>query len=100
MKRSAAYSYDYEREQEIQLSFEGTGTPDTSKHEWREYQMRETLGTIVLLPGLLTYQSMALGIPESIVRKQTIDKMVQPCGSKPESASEKMFKQAQKNFDK
>ena len=92
MKRSGPAAFAWEKNEQIQLQHEGTGTPDTSKHEWRENQYRDSLSTIVLLPGLLTYQSMALGEPEEIVRIKMIEKMVQPCGPPPESPMKAMEK--------
>jgi splicing factor 3B subunit 5 len=83
MKRSGPAAFAWEKNEQIQLQHEGTGTPDTTKHEWRVNQYRDSLATIALLPGLLTYQSMGLGEPEAIVRTRLLDKMVQPCGPAP-----------------
>lgn len=94
MKRSGAAAFSWEKNERQQLEHPGTGTPDTTKHEWREFQMRETLATVLLLPGMLTYQSMALGEPESVVHTQIIEQMVQPCGPIPQSAGEKMMERA------
>ena len=94
MKKTAAATYAWEKNEQQQLQNEGTGTPDALKHEWRENQVKESLATIILLPGLLTYQSMALGIPEAAVRAQIIDKMVQPCGPAEEHPIEDMIKRA------
>ena len=98
MKRSVPAAYAWEKNEQQQLQNEGTGTPDTLKHEWRENQVRESLATIVLLPGLLTYQSMALGEPEEIVRSKLIDKMIQPCGPPPEKPIEQMIKRAKEQL--
>jgi splicing factor 3B subunit 5 len=92
MKRSGPAAFAWEKNEQIQLQHEGTGTPDTTRHEWREHQYRDSLATIVMLPGLLSYQSMALGEPEAIVRTRLIEKMVQPCGPSPESPVEAMVR--------
>lgn len=94
MKQSATAAYAWEKNEQQQLQHDGTGTPDTTKHEWRENQRRETLSTIILMPGMLTYQSMGLDEHEELVRINLIDKMVQPCGPPPESATELMVAQA------
>jgi splicing factor 3B subunit 5 len=92
MKRSGAAAFAWQKAEQIQLQHEGTGTPDTSRHEWRVSQCRDSLATVVMLPGLLSYQSMALDEPEAIVRMNLIEKMVQPCGPPPESPLESMVK--------
>jgi splicing factor 3B subunit 5 len=92
MKRSGPAAFACEKNEQVQLQHEGTGTPDTTKHEWRVNQYRDSLATIVMLPGLLTYQSMALGEPEAVVRLKLMEKMIQPCGPCPESPVEVMTK--------
>ena len=92
MKRSVPAAYAWEKNEQQQLQNDGTGTPDTLNHEWRENQVSESLATIILLPGMLTYQSMGLGEPEFVVRNNLIDKMVQPCGPEPEKPIETMMK--------
>lgn len=100
MKRSGAAAYSWEKNEQIQLQHEGTGTPDTSKHEWRVNQCQDSLSTIILLPGLLTYQSMGLGVNEKILRSDLLDKMIQPCGPRPESAIEKMTQIVKEKIEK
>lgn len=90
MKRSGAAAYSWEKAEQIQLQHEGTGTPDTTKHEWRVPQCQDSLSTIILLPGLLTYQSMGLSVSEASLRAALLDRMVQPCGPRPDTALEVM----------
>lgn len=92
MKRSGPAAFAWEKNEAMQLQHEGTGTPDTTKHEWVENQHRDSLATIVMLPGLLTYQSMALDEPEAIVRANLLEKMVQPCGPQPEAPVDAMIR--------
>lgn len=92
MKRSGPAAFAWEKNEQMQLQHEGTGTPDTSKHEWRENQCRDTLSTIVMLPGLLSYHSMALNQCETVTRVNIIEKMVEPCGPQPESPSDAMIR--------
>ncbi|EAY17638.1 hypothetical protein TVAG_235200 [Trichomonas vaginalis G3] len=94
MKRSATAAYAWEKNEQQQLQNEDTGTPDTGKREWRENQVRESLATILLLPGFLSYQSMGLGQPEIVVKTNLIDKMVQPCGPAPPAPVDDMIKRA------
>ena len=100
MKRSGPAAYAWEKNEQIQLQHEGTGTPDTSKHVWRTNQCQDSLASIILLPGLLTYQSMGLGKPEALVKLQLLEKMVQPCGPAPESAIEKMTQIVKEKIEK
>lgn len=98
MKRSAPAAFAWEKNEQIQLQHEGTGTPDTTKHEWRVNQYRDSLATIVMMPGMLSYQSMALGEPEAVVRLKLMEKMVQPCGPCPESPVEAMTKKVKEKM--
>ena len=91
MKQSSAAVFAWEKNEQIQLQHTGTGTPNTTKHEWRTHQYRDTLATMVMTPGLLTYQSMGLEESEAIVRTQLIDKMVQPCGPAPIDVEQQMI---------
>jgi splicing factor 3B subunit 5 len=86
MKRSSAAEFVWEKNQKNQLKQEGTGTPDTSKFEWRVQQKRETIATILLLPGLLSYQATALGQSEAETRFSLMESMVQPCGPEPKNS--------------
>lgn len=92
MKRSGPAAFAWEKNEQMQLQHAGTGTPDTTKHEWRENQCRDTLSTIVMLPGLLTHQAMALGEPEALVRMSLLEKMVEPCGPPPETPEQAMIR--------
>jgi len=98
MKRSGAASFAWEKVQQEQLLYEDTGTPDTTKHVFRENQIKETLATIIMLPGFLSYQSMALGEPEAVVRFRMLEKMVQPCGPEPEKPWDMMAKAAKEKL--
>ena len=98
MKRSGAASYSWEKNEQEQLMHEDTGTPDTTKHEWRTNQYKETLSTILLLPGLLQLHSTAIGENEIIIKNKLIDKMIQPCGPSPDHPFEKMSKIAKEKI--
>lgn len=100
MKRSGAAAFSWEKQEQIQLQHEGTGTPDTSKHEWRTFQCQDSLSTIIMLPGLLSYQSIALGLPEEVVRQKLLDKMMQPCGPAPESPIDQMLQTVKEKIEK
>lgn len=100
MKRSAPAAFSWEKNEAMQLQHEGTGTPNTTKHEWRVNQYQDTLSTIIMLPGLLTYQSMALGEPEALVRTQLMEKMVQPCGPAPEAPVDQMVRTVKEKIEK
>lgn len=100
MKRSGAAAFSWEKQEQIQLQHEGTGTPDTSKHEWRTFQCQDSISTIIMLPGLLSYQANALGLPEEVVRLQLLDKMIQPCGPAPEAPIEQMLKTVKEKIEK
>lgn len=99
MKRSGVAAFSWEKQEQIQLQHEGTGTPDTTKHEWRTNQVKDSLSSIIMLPGLLSYQSIALGVPEEVVRLELLDKMVQPCGPAPIAPIEQMLQRVKEKVE-
>lgn len=65
------------------LRHPGTGTRNTTKHEWLTSQHKDTLASIVSHHDHLLYLSLAENVSVGRLRQQLLDRMVQPCGPAP-----------------
>ena len=70
------------------LKHPGTGTADTTPHEWISSQHRDTLSSIVLNHGHLMYCGCVENVSTARMRAQLLDKMIAPCGRPPKRARE------------
>lgn len=61
----------------------GTGTPDTSRHEWGSHMARDTAAVVASSDDWLQYLSVATGHSVERLRVQQLDSMLAPCGPPP-----------------
>lgn len=63
----------------VHSKYPGTGSADTTKHEWNVHMARDSL-SLLLSPGLAAYTSV--GSNQSVKRMfvSSIERMVRPCG--------------------
>ncbi|CAD6445661.1 a21f72ce-02d9-4821-9faa-6614cf11a66e [Sclerotinia trifoliorum] len=70
--------------EQLQQRYVGTGHADTTRFEWTSNIQRDSYASYVGHPPLLSYMAIGFGSPKEIVRKNMIEKMIQPVGKPPE----------------
>ncbi|TGO47953.1 hypothetical protein BCON_0257g00150 [Botryotinia convoluta] len=70
--------------EQLQQRYVGTGHADTTRFEWTSNIQRDSYASYVGHPPLLSYMAIGMGSPREIVRKNMIEKMIQPVGKPPE----------------
>ncbi|KAK6592652.1 hypothetical protein H4I96_03651 [Botrytis cinerea] len=69
--------------EQLQQRYVGTGHADTTRFEWTSNIQRDSYASYVGHPPLLSYMAIGMGSPREIVRKNMIEKMIQPVGKPP-----------------
>eukprot|EP00758_Cryptobia_borreli_P008747 Tbor_TRINITY_DN5417_c3_g1::TRINITY_DN5417_c3_g1_i1::g.24991::m.24991/K12832/SF3B5, SF3B10; splicing factor 3B subunit 5 len=62
------------------LKHDGTGTEKMSPEEWAESHYRDSLSTVAQRYDLLTYVSVGHGVCTARMKRQLLEKMVDPLG--------------------
>ena len=68
----------------LQAKYIGTGHADTTRHEWSQNIVRDSLASYIGHPPLLSYMALGLGENKEIVRGQMIEKMIRASGPPPQ----------------
>ncbi|KAH7135655.1 splicing factor 3B subunit 5/RDS3 complex subunit 10 [Dendryphion nanum] len=68
----------------LQARYIGTGTSDTTKHEWTSNIARDSLASYIGHAPMLQYMSIGIGQPREKTRIQLLERMIQPVGKPPE----------------
>ena len=68
----------------LQAKYVGTGHADTTRHEWSQNIVRDSLASYIGHPPLLAYMALGLGENKEIVRGQMIEKMIRAAGPPPQ----------------
>lgn len=69
--------------QTLQARYIGTGSADTTAHEFRSNVHRDTLSSFVGHPPLLQYAAIGLGQTREQTRVQLLERMIRPIGPPP-----------------
>lgn len=72
----------------LQSKYIGTGHADTTKHEWLTNQHRDTFASILGHPDLLNFMAICENETKARIRFNMVEKMLQPCGPRPEKAED------------
>jgi splicing factor 3B subunit 5 len=68
----------------LQARYIGTGSSDTTKHEWTSNIQRDSYASFIGHPPMLQYISVGQGQCREKTRIQLLEKMIQPVGKPPE----------------
>ncbi len=64
----------------LYLKYPGTGTADTTKHEWITNIHRDTLASHICSPARLRYFAVAENTSMARIRHRLLNQMQNPCG--------------------
>ncbi|PWN27259.1 SF3b10-domain-containing protein [Jaminaea rosea] len=85
MSDSAELKYTSNQQLEhLHARYVGTIHPDITKHEWLVHQHRDTAASIVGHPMLHSFIALAEGESKARVAAGLKEKMMMPCGPRPE----------------
>lgn len=65
--------------EQLVLKNAGTGTADTTKHEWLAMQQQDTFAAILHHPSHVAYLSVAENVSCSRMKAALLDKLPLPC---------------------
>lgn len=68
----------------LQAKYVGTGHADTTRYEWSQNIVRDSLASYVGHPPLLAYMALGMGENKEVVRGQMIEKMIRASGPPPQ----------------
>ena len=72
----------------LYLKYPGTGTADTSKHEWISNIHRDTLASHISSPSRLAYFAVCENTSIARIRMRLLNQLQNPCGKRPRSEND------------
>jgi splicing factor 3B subunit 5 len=67
----------------LQAKYVGTGHADTTRYDWSNNIVRDSLASYVGHPPLLQYMALGMGESKEVARGQLIEKMIRASGPPP-----------------